>query len=294
LFFYQTFDAIDGKQARRTWTSSPLGELFDHGCDAMSTVFLTLTMGAALRTGSNFLMYGNIIMYMTTFYVSQWDVYFNSILDLWYINVTEAQFFGMLLQLLPGIYGPQYWLTPFTISSITLPLAFWVLIPFCLIFFGFTLFVIINVWNYSKKKKTEEKFKCILYTVPCTLVVILFTLWLYLSPHLINNYIHLTCICVGFLFCNYVGRFVTARVCKLPYYIFYYNMVPLPFAIVNALTKGALMNEILLLKIYAAFSVLSYLHFCWCLIQLMTNHLNIRCFKIPFSPVDPKTIEKKT
>lgn len=31
LFAYQTFDAIDGKQARRTGTGSPLGELFDHG-----------------------------------------------------------------------------------------------------------------------------------------------------------------------------------------------------------------------------------------------------------------------
>jgi len=37
VFLYQTFDALDGKQARRTGTSSPLGELFDHGCDAMTT-----------------------------------------------------------------------------------------------------------------------------------------------------------------------------------------------------------------------------------------------------------------
>jgi ethanolaminephosphotransferase len=31
IFMYQTLDAIDGKQARRTQQSSPLGELFDHG-----------------------------------------------------------------------------------------------------------------------------------------------------------------------------------------------------------------------------------------------------------------------
>lgn len=37
LFIYQTLDAIDGKQARRTGTSSPLGELFDHGCDSISS-----------------------------------------------------------------------------------------------------------------------------------------------------------------------------------------------------------------------------------------------------------------
>ena len=37
LFVYQSLDAIDGKQARRTNSSTPLGELFDHGCDAVST-----------------------------------------------------------------------------------------------------------------------------------------------------------------------------------------------------------------------------------------------------------------
>ena len=36
LFLYQSLDAIDGKQARRTNSSSPLGELFDHGCDSVS------------------------------------------------------------------------------------------------------------------------------------------------------------------------------------------------------------------------------------------------------------------
>ncbi|GAB5574145.1 choline/ethanolaminephosphotransferase 1 isoform X1 [Prionailurus iriomotensis] len=41
LFIYQSLDAIDGKQARRTNSCSPLGELFDHGCDSLSTVDVT-------------------------------------------------------------------------------------------------------------------------------------------------------------------------------------------------------------------------------------------------------------
>ena len=36
MFIYQTLDAIDGKQARRTGSSNALGELFDHGCDSLS------------------------------------------------------------------------------------------------------------------------------------------------------------------------------------------------------------------------------------------------------------------
>lgn len=31
IFIYQTLDACDGKQARKTGSSSPLGQLVDHG-----------------------------------------------------------------------------------------------------------------------------------------------------------------------------------------------------------------------------------------------------------------------
>merc|ERR1719291_296377 len=36
-FLYQTMDAADGKHARRTGQSTPLGALFDHGCDGVVT-----------------------------------------------------------------------------------------------------------------------------------------------------------------------------------------------------------------------------------------------------------------
>jgi ethanolaminephosphotransferase len=36
---YRIFDELDGKQARKTGSSSPLGLLFDHGCDAFSIGF---------------------------------------------------------------------------------------------------------------------------------------------------------------------------------------------------------------------------------------------------------------
>lgn len=51
LFIYQSLDAIDGKQARRTNSSSPLGELFDHGCDSISTVFVALSACISVQLG---------------------------------------------------------------------------------------------------------------------------------------------------------------------------------------------------------------------------------------------------
>ena len=40
VVLYVNLDCLDGKQARRTRSSSPLGQLFDHGCDALSVGLL--------------------------------------------------------------------------------------------------------------------------------------------------------------------------------------------------------------------------------------------------------------
>jgi len=47
FFAYRMLDEMDGKQARRTGNSSPLGLMFDHGCDAFTTVLQALI---SLRT----------------------------------------------------------------------------------------------------------------------------------------------------------------------------------------------------------------------------------------------------
>lgn len=41
IFAYQTLDGSDGKQARFTGSGSALGEVVDHGVDALTTVLIT-------------------------------------------------------------------------------------------------------------------------------------------------------------------------------------------------------------------------------------------------------------
>ncbi|NXF48138.1 CHPT1 Cholinephosphotransferase, partial [Oceanites oceanicus] len=81
LFIYQSLDAIDGKQARRTNSTSPLGELFDHGCDSISTVFVVLGSCIAIRLGTNpdwlfFCCFVGLFM----FYSAHWQTYVSGIL----------------------------------------------------------------------------------------------------------------------------------------------------------------------------------------------------------------------
>lgn len=44
LFLYVVCDNCDGKQARKTNTSSPLGFLLDHGLDSVVTPFVALNI----------------------------------------------------------------------------------------------------------------------------------------------------------------------------------------------------------------------------------------------------------
>src|SRR5215204_6100129 len=41
IFAYQTFDALDGKQARKTETDTCFGELLDHVVDAIASLLIT-------------------------------------------------------------------------------------------------------------------------------------------------------------------------------------------------------------------------------------------------------------
>jgi phosphatidylglycerophosphate synthase len=72
LWTYQTLDAIDGKQARRTASSSPLGQLFDHGCDAIATSIVAANACAALQFSGTQAMLCHAF-HITSFFVSNWE-----------------------------------------------------------------------------------------------------------------------------------------------------------------------------------------------------------------------------
>ncbi|XP_077266589.1 choline/ethanolaminephosphotransferase 1 bbc isoform X2 [Temnothorax americanus] len=111
LFIYQSLDAIDGKQARRTGTSTPLGELFDHGCDSISTVFVALSACIAVQLGFYPMwMFFQCFCAMTLFYCAHWQTYVSGSLRFGKVDVTEAQFTIIAIHLISAIFGPQIWM----------------------------------------------------------------------------------------------------------------------------------------------------------------------------------------
>jgi len=79
IFTYSTLDAIDGKQARRTKSSSPLGQLFDHGCDSFSITFFILCIGQAAKLES-IEIFMVFLAGQTAFWTSNWMEYNTGVL----------------------------------------------------------------------------------------------------------------------------------------------------------------------------------------------------------------------
>ncbi|KAF2109793.1 hypothetical protein BDV96DRAFT_651759 [Lophiotrema nucula] len=86
LFLYQTFDAVDGTQARRTRQSGPLGELFDHGVDAINTTLEVLLFSASMNLGQGWKTIMTLFASLLTFYVQTWDEYHTHTLTLGVIS----------------------------------------------------------------------------------------------------------------------------------------------------------------------------------------------------------------
>jgi len=145
MIIYQTLDNMDGKQARKTGTSSPLGLLFDHGCDAMNLILGSANWIAAvalipgnvsdLVSGTNnddfyhgdnniqskslisaffggdaILAYLLIFCPMIAFYVSTWEQYYTGTLILPPFNgPSEGLIMGASLSIVSFFWGPMFW-----------------------------------------------------------------------------------------------------------------------------------------------------------------------------------------
>ena len=113
LIVYQVLDNMDGKQARRTNSSSPLGLLFDHGCDAVNSILGStnwiLSIGLSLNDDP-FQCFVMVVGPMALFYISTWEEYYTGKLVLPIINgPNEGLVLGALTSLATAMWGVEFW-----------------------------------------------------------------------------------------------------------------------------------------------------------------------------------------
>lgn len=113
MLAYQTLDNMDGKQARRTKSSSPLGLLFDHGCDAINSIFGSANwiISMALVPRENLLQCWALVFGpFAMFYIATWEQYRTGELIMPIINgPNEGLLGGVLLSFISCWYGPYFW-----------------------------------------------------------------------------------------------------------------------------------------------------------------------------------------
>ena len=124
LVTYLNFDCADGKQARRLNASSPLGQLFDHGCDAINEVFILVTLFSACGTGLSVHACLVMIIQCTAFSLAQVLEYYINVLVVGnqFFGTTESILLVSFVYFLSGFIGseklqiPVPWKLPFQLS----------------------------------------------------------------------------------------------------------------------------------------------------------------------------------
>ncbi|KAJ0971401.1 hypothetical protein J5N97_019360 [Dioscorea zingiberensis] len=297
LFLYQTFDAVDGKQARRTNSSSPLGELFDHGCDALACVFEALAFGSTAMCGKTTFWFW--VISAVTFYFATWEHFFTNTLILPIVNgPTEGLMLIYMGHFLTFFLGAQWWAQDFRKS---IPLLNWVsflpeiplygVVLFFMIIFG----VIPTIWsNISNVHKVVQARKgsmllALAMLFPFAVLLGAVLVWSFWSPSdIMRTQPHLLIVGTGFAFGFLVGRMILAHLCDEAKGLktgMCMSLLFLPLAIANALSARLnnglpLVDETTVLLLYCVYTVGLYLHFATSVIHEITDALGIHCFRI--------------
>ncbi|XP_069396814.1 ethanolaminephosphotransferase 1-like [Delphinus delphis] len=111
-----TLDGVDGKQACRTNSSTPLGELVDHGLDSWSCVYFVVTVYSIFGRGSSgvsvFVLYLLLWVVLFSFILSHWEKYNTGILFLpWGYDVSQVTI--SFVYIVTAIVGVEAWYEPF-------------------------------------------------------------------------------------------------------------------------------------------------------------------------------------
>ncbi|KAI9833300.1 MAG: hypothetical protein M1819_003695 [Sarea resinae] len=255
LFLYQTFDAVDGTQARRTHQSGPLGELFDHGVDACNTVLEVLIFAAAMNLGQGWKTIMTLFASVLTFYVQTWDEYHTETLTLGLVSgPVEGILTLCIVYALTGyIGGGSFWqqsmLQTFGIAKhgfipevlYDMPFNEWYMVYGSVVLVFNTVQSALNVMQVRRSRGLHAR-SALLGLIPFFFTWALIPLYLLLQPTILHHHILPFTFYVGLINAFSVGQMITAHLCKAPFPYGNVLIAPLGFGVIDSLgewLKGA-------------------------------------------------------
>ncbi|GAB6033220.1 hypothetical protein CHUAL_012823 [Chamberlinius hualienensis] len=295
LFIYQSLDAVDGKQARRTGTSSPLGELFDHGCDSISTVVVGIGACVSVQLGTNTdWMFFQVITAITLFYSAHWQTYVSGTLRFGKFDVTEAQFGVIALQLVSATFGTSVW--SLQIPGFNLELKY---IPAFVIFLGsvvgfFRNFVGIFTAGAGKNGSTVADTSILSPFIPISLVIVpAFIIYRKSISNLYETYPCLYLIAFGLAMAKVTNRLVVAHMTKSEMDYLDPVLVGPGMLFLNQYFNTAI-NEHIILWLCLLWVIFDLIRYSTVVCNQICRHLNICLFVIPTNGSKPSSFTHST
>ncbi|KAI1349920.1 CDP-alcohol phosphatidyltransferase [Xylaria sp. FL0043] len=248
LFIYQTFDAVDGSQARRTRQSGPLGELFDHGVDALNTSLETLIFAASQNMGQSWFTVISVFASLGTFYVQTWEEYHTKTLTLGIVNgPVEGILALVIVYALTGYMGGASFWNQSMLA--TLGVSKDLGIPDFLYELSFTHLYLVQgtvvmVYNTiesarnvirARRARGDRSRGALLGLVPLFGTWFLIAAYLYLQPLIRTQHLVPFVMFAGLVNAYSVGQMITAHLVQLDFPYWNILTLPLGFGIIDAL-----------------------------------------------------------
>lgn len=94
LFFYWLLDNLDGHQARRTKSGSPLGLFTDHGIDSFNNSIICIAFYISTNINNSIILIYLLILFNMAFFLTTLDNKLSGIFNLWYFSFPDE---GLIL-----------------------------------------------------------------------------------------------------------------------------------------------------------------------------------------------------
>uniref|UniRef100_K3WTS5 CDP-alcohol phosphatidyltransferase n=1 Tax=Globisporangium ultimum (strain ATCC 200006 / CBS 805.95 / DAOM BR144) TaxID=431595 RepID=K3WTS5_GLOUD len=283
LFSYQTLDNLDGKQARRTGSSSPLGLLFDHGCDALNVSVGTMTMACVMQMGTTWKTLAFSMSAHVVFICATWEEYYSGSLQLPLINgPTEGILIGCALKLFTAWVGSQFWtqeiIPGFQNNSV------FVIVTAISSFFT----IAVNGVNvlHAVRLANDSILVALTRLTPFFILNSLAALWVVFSPSdIFSQYPRMFLWMIGLLNSKLVLHLMLAHLCGEEYHPFRKTLVPIFYVAAHCgfcMLEGIYdaINEGLIVREFFFLSLVSYVHIVITVVWEVKNVLDIGVFTI--------------
>lgn len=288
LFMYMVLDNIDGRQARRTSSSSPLGHLFDHGCDAFNVTISGVSFLATQQIGPTFWSYlflfcsGHLICYTASL-----EEYFTGAMILRQVNgPNEGLILMSLLYIATGIFGPGIWTGSCCILGLSLTRGKWfgifMNIPGLITVYGNFR----AIWMHGSRQKIDrfrrESLRALVNFVVFSLSLFA---WSVIAPESYARGLPLILwmSCLNFFYL--ISRMIICHLTQAEYPTFLKMLIPQIICSVNAVVGQLIMgrplvSQAFVLSLTFIFTALFNFWRIYCMITQICEYLNIQCFRL--------------